>query len=109
LSPRISAACSSIVSDTCFTESLLLITSSHSQFLRRRYVHFDILLPVMYKIFFHRNCLTDDFTCTQCFVWSTKISHPSLTNCNLQSWQGRFPEFCLQRVIDGTTFYSSLT
>ena len=39
LSHHISAVCSPILSDTCFTESLLLITSSHSQFLRRRYVH----------------------------------------------------------------------
>jgi hypothetical protein len=37
--PHISAACSSILSETCFTESLLLIMSSHSQFLWRRYVH----------------------------------------------------------------------
>lgn len=36
---HISADCSSILSDTCFTESLLLITSIHSQFLRRRYLH----------------------------------------------------------------------
>lgn len=39
LSTHNSPACWSILSNTFFTESLLLITSSHFQFLRRRYVH----------------------------------------------------------------------
>jgi hypothetical protein len=71
--------------------------------------YIDILLPVMYEIFFRRNCLSDDFTCPQCFVWLTKISHPPLANCSLQSWHRRFAEFCLQRVINVKAFYPSLT
>jgi hypothetical protein len=105
--PHISALCSFIRSDTLPNLCYSLRASIPRFYDYATYI--DILLPLTYEIFFHRNCLSDDFTCSQCFLWLTKISHPPWANFIFQSWQGLFPAFCLQRVINVKAFDSTLT